>query len=208
MDRATAIVGAGALLAVLVIPILAALCLARATQLGDGGSGRIQRWAKGNWYTYALLLSAVLYVVLQVWSYRLSHPDIPDGELRPFTQSEYDQELASQASALPTPDSRTQLLRKFEHASYALNRGDHTRAAEALRQLEHGLDAHGALPNLRSSVVANNLGVVTFALKRNKGFSAYHYFAEAKARVSPGSSFEAVILQNIEHLDSLVNTLD
>lgn len=208
MDSATTIVGAGALLAVLVIPILAALCLAKAKEFGDAGKGKVQRWTHGNWYTYALLVSALLYVALQMVNYRLSHPEGEDGELRLFTQAEYDQELTGNVAALPTPDSRTQLLRKFEHATYALNRDDHARAEEAFRQLEDGLDAHGALPNLRSSVVANNLGVVTFSIKRNQGFIAYSYLAEAKARVPPGSPFETVILQNIERLDVLVNTLD
>jgi hypothetical protein len=184
------------------IPILAAPYI----EYGKGPNGKpIRKWSYGNLYFWLILLAISIDVGLE----RYGSEHAIDDSHSPLTfldNHAYEEDLAALSPPLNATEQQ-ELRRHFEHAEYAWSRHDYDEAAKALLALAAGKDSFGSFRQLSSATVSNDLGCVFFKLQRNKEFKASQYLFEAKS-LSRGSQNADVIERNLQHLDTLVNTLD
>ena len=196
-------------LELVVIPVLGALYYDNAKSSGATGSAR---WGRSNRYLFSLVVVVMLAVASEAFVWFAPEAQAAgEHQLAALEAKDYENEI----DGLVDPDTvdnwdmlRRELVRKFEHAVYASDAGDHEEAKETLLALSEGRDQFGELLRVQSFVVYNNLGVAFFGTHRNRGFKASVYLLRAKELVGTTEPYRETIETNLNLLDVMVNTLD
>jgi len=199
-----------AILLILVIPTLTTIYLKNAEDLKAANATALQKWVTKNWPILPVLVLVGAATWMEAWTYRRTTP-IETGEaaLTLLPAVTYVQELdAVAAKPADWPTRRQELIRKFEFADYAYNKGDFAKTIEALTELDQGRDSQGSLFRASSCVVSNNLACAYFRRQRNRGFAAARFLLMARDRAAARPSDLQKIDANLDKLDKLVNRLD
>jgi len=167
------------------------------------------KWAYRNGYSYGLLACVIGAILCEAIVYDADRPRHQDVELEFFLSSKYNSELDQcKISDSSWPQTKTVLLRHFEHAEYAWRTKDYKEVVDMLTVIKAGRDVYGTFQVVPSYVIANDLGCAIFKLQRNRAFAAGMFFQEARTLVPVGSPDANIIERNIQLLDQMVNTLD
>jgi heme/copper-type cytochrome/quinol oxidase subunit 2 len=176
----------------------------------QAANGVAKAWFFKNFYFYIMLILVGFAVFAEV---RTNHtPENQHGqerELEFFRMDAYRNELNQHIPPATNTDwsnQKQQLLRKFDYAQYLWDSKDYKRALEALSSLEAGQDQVGSLEKVPSFVIDNDLGCVYFKLQRNRSFSAFTFFQNARNLAD--SEHRNSIEENLRKLDDMVNAID
>lgn len=160
-----------------------------------------------SWWTFGMVL-VICTDVLGLWIFGPNQPKEP--ELKLFDVSSYQDEIQRYIKGPNNlkNDDIIEVVRVFRHAEKMIEREMYSEAEIVLQNLRDGKDESGVFVKFDSFVVFNNLGVVSFYLRRNKNFQASDNLLKGSRVKHLDQTSAKAITDNIEKLDSSVNNLD
>ncbi len=172
-----------------------------------------ERGITKSWLRLVLLFFVLAGgVVLEALDWRSESANRENDEpLELFTTSDYRNELDqyTPSNAVTNWDrQKAELLRKFEHAEYAMNNKDYAEGIKALSELVFGTDKAGELFVVKSFVVYHNLGCAYFMRQRNEGFEASRHLLTASDIVGNREIYREAIRESLTKVDEMTNQLD
>lgn len=160
-----------------------------------------------SWWSFGMVI-VICLDVFGLWYFGPQPPEDP--ELKMFDVSTYKEEIDryNQGSNQLKDNDIIEIVRVFRHADKMIEKGIHSEAEAILQNLRDGKDESGTFENFDSFVIFNNLGVVSFYLRRNKNFQSSDNLLKASRVKHLDQTSAKTITDNIEKLDFSVNELD
>jgi len=162
-----------------------------------------------SWWT-GLMLLIIGADVFGLWVLGPEKPKVP--ELQFFDTSAYKEEIEELEKLMKkqsiSDGDVSELVRIFRHAERLLEKRLYSDAEKVFQGLRHGRDETGPFVKLDSYVVSNNLGVISFYIRRNKNFRASDNLLRASRMPHLDKAAAGTITDNLEKLDESVNRLD